>query len=132
MCIPRVDWLVCEVNRIWDMLLIVHKASLSRLYELFARSTSRTRTAAVRMASVACYDRKVVSKDEVVRFIEDCMRKAGTTQEDAHVVAHHLMTADYRGHFSHGMNRMQMYVNEIESRITDPAAQPRVVTDFQV
>ncbi|XP_032669327.1 uncharacterized oxidoreductase YjmC-like [Odontomachus brunneus] len=113
------------------MLLVVHKASLSRLHELFVRSTSRTRTAAVRMASVACYDRKVAPKHEVVRFIEECMCKVGATPEDAHVVAHHLMTADYRGHFSHGMNRMQMYVNEIESRTSDPAARPRVVTDFQ-
>lgn len=117
------------------MLFVVRRAaSLSRLHELFVRSTLHARTSitVVRMASAAAYDRKVVPKDEVVRFIEDCMIKAGTRPEDAHVVAHHLMTADYRGHFSHGMNRMQMYVNEIESRITDPAARPRVVTDFQV
>lgn len=121
-----------EANRIQDnMLFVVRRASLSRIHELFVRGTSLTCTAAVRMASVA-YDGKVVPKDEVVRFIADCMCKAGTTPEDAHVVAHHLMTADYRGHFSHGMNRMQMYVNEIENRITDCAARPRVVTDFQV
>lgn len=116
------------------MLFVVRSASLSRLHELFVRSAS-SRIVCIgpaRMASVACHDRKIVPKDEVVRFIEECMSKAGTAPEDAHVVAHHLMTADYRGHFSHGMNRMQMYVKDIESRITDPAAQPRVVTDFQV
>lgn len=75
---------------------------------------------------------KVVAKNEVIRFIKDCMCKAGTTLEDAYTVAHHLMTSDYRGHFSHGMNRMQMYVSDIEKRITDPAAQPVIVTDFQV
>ncbi|XP_014472376.1 PREDICTED: uncharacterized oxidoreductase YjmC [Dinoponera quadriceps] len=111
------------------MLFVVHKSSLSCICGLFVRGTSRT--AALRMASIACYDQKVVPKDEAVRFIEDCMRKAGTKPEDAHVVAHHLMTADYRGHFSHGMNRMHMYVNEIENRIIDSAARPRVVTDFQ-
>ncbi|EFN77495.1 uncharacterized protein LOC105189531 [Harpegnathos saltator] len=116
------------------MLFVVRKTLISRFYELFVRSTSlhRISTATVRsMAAVASYDGQVVPKDEVVRFIEDCMRKAGTRAEDAHVVAHHLMTADYRGHFSHGMNRMQMYVNEIESRLTDPVARPRVVSDFQ-
>ncbi|EZA49144.1 hypothetical protein DMN91_005306 [Ooceraea biroi] len=87
---------------------------------------------ATRMSSTMCQeDHKVVPKEEVIRFIEECMRKAGTTPEDAHTVAHHLMTADYRGHFSHGMNRMQMYVKDIENKITDPAARPRIVTDFQ-
>ncbi|KMQ96866.1 malate dehydrogenase [Lasius niger] len=86
------------------------------------------------MMSTGCqdHDQKVVSKDEVIRFIQDCMCKAGTTLEDAYAVGHHLMTADYRGHFSHGMNRMQMYVKNIENRITDPAARPQIVTDFQV
>ncbi|KAL0129078.1 hypothetical protein PUN28_004039 [Cardiocondyla obscurior] len=82
------------------------------------------------MTSVECRD-QVVPKDEVVRFIEECMCKAGTTPEDARIVGHHLMTADYRGHFSHGMNRMQMYVKDIEVKITDPVARPEILTDFQ-
>lgn len=74
----------------------------------------------------------VVPTEEVERFISDCMKKAGTTSEDAETVAHHLMTADYRGHFSHGLNRMSMYVHEINDRITDPTAKPEVINDFQV
>lgn len=73
----------------------------------------------------------VVPKEEVERFISECMMKAGTTAEDADTVAHHLMTADYRGHFSHGLNRMTMYVHEINERITDPTAKPEIITDFQ-
>ncbi|XP_066596361.1 uncharacterized oxidoreductase YjmC [Prorops nasuta] len=72
----------------------------------------------------------VVPKEEVVRFIEECMKKAGTSPVDSRVVAHHLMVADYRGHFSHGMNRMQMYVRDIEKRVTDPKARPKILTDF--
>lgn len=78
------------------------------------------------------HDEKVVPKDEIIRFIQDCMCKAGTSLEDAYTVGHHLMIADYRGHFSHGMNRMQMYVKDIENRITDPTARPQIITDFQV
>ncbi|XP_076680077.1 putative oxidoreductase YjmC [Andrena cerasifolii] len=74
---------------------------------------------------------RVVPKEEVVRFIRECLCKAGTTAEDGQVVGHHLMTADYRGHFSHGMNRLQMYVQDIEMKVTDPAARPQVLTDFQ-
>lgn len=74
----------------------------------------------------------IVPKNEVVRFISDCMHKAGATVQDAQTVADHLMTADYRGHFSHGMNRVSMYVNDIEEKLTDPHAKPQILTDFQV
>ncbi|KAK2577236.1 hypothetical protein KPH14_003382 [Odynerus spinipes] len=73
----------------------------------------------------------VVPKEEVVRFIQHCLCKVGTLEEDAHTVAHHLMIADYRGHFSHGMNRMQMYVKDIENKIIDPVVKPEIVTDFK-
>lgn len=73
----------------------------------------------------------VVPKEEVVRFIQHCLCKVGTKKEDAYDVAHHLMIADYRGHFSHGMNRMQMYVKDIQNKIIDPAAKPEIVTDFK-
>lgn len=84
-----------------------------------------------RMASCQTSD-QVVPKEEVVRFICECLCKAGTTAEDGQVVGHHLMTADYNGHFSHGMNRLRMYVQDIQCKVTDPVAKPRVVTDFQV
>ncbi|XP_058806678.1 uncharacterized oxidoreductase YjmC [Phymastichus coffea] len=87
---------------------------------------------AAKMANVATAgDDCVVAKEEVVRFISDCMQKAGSNGEDARTIAHHLMTADYRGHFSHGMNRMEMYVNDIRHKLTDPKARPQVVNDFQ-
>ncbi|KYQ52974.1 Malate dehydrogenase [Trachymyrmex zeteki] len=116
------------------MLTVIRKAKLSRFLELLTSSSSlRARIVVAGMTSSGCqdYDQKVVPKDEVIRFIEECMCKAGTTIEDGRTVGHHLMTADYRGHFSHGMNRMQMYVTDIENRITDPAARPQIVTDFQ-
>lgn len=97
----------------------------------FTASRAMTSSEA-RTQHVSQVDDLVVPKDEVTRFIADCMRRVGTKQEDAITVAHHLMTADYRGHFSHGMNRMQMYVHDIKTRITDPTAVPEIVTDFQV
>ncbi|KAG6794509.1 hypothetical protein HZU73_10074 [Apis mellifera caucasica] len=73
----------------------------------------------------------VVPKNEVIRFISDCLCKVGTTPEDAYIVGHHLMTSDYCGHFSHGMNRMQAYVLSIKNGITNPSAKPKIVSDFQ-
>lgn len=118
------------------MLMFIHRATISCFCKLLTTSVSShvcIVTAVNRMMSTGCqdYDEKVVPKDEVIRFIQDCMCKAGTTLEDAYTVGHHLMIADYRGHFSHGMNRMQMYVKDIENRITDPIARPQIVTDFQ-
>lgn len=117
------------------MSIFVHKTTLSCFYKFLTTNVSSHAciTAVNRIMSTGYqdHDEKVVPKDEVIRFIQDCMCKAGTTPEDACTVSHHLMIADYRGHFSHGMNRMQMYVKDIENRITDPAARPQIVTDFQ-
>ncbi|XP_033298716.1 uncharacterized oxidoreductase YjmC-like [Bombus bifarius] len=84
-----------------------------------------------RLASSQCDVPMVVPKEEVVRFVSECMCKAGTSLEDGCIVGHHLMVADYRGHFSHGMNRMQMYVQDIKDGMTNPTAKPEILTDFQ-
>ncbi|WAR24441.1 hypothetical protein MAR_038110, partial [Mya arenaria] len=47
-----------------------------------------------------------VPKSEVERFIIDCMIKVGTKRDHAVSLANNLMTADYRGHYSHGLNRL--------------------------
>ncbi|CAK9798860.1 Malate dehydrogenase [Anthophora plagiata] len=88
-------------------------------------------SAILRMASSQTTDQMVVPKEDVVRFIAECLTKSGTTPEDGRTVAHHLMTADYSGHFSHGLNRMQMYVEDIKGKMTDPVAKSKIVTDFQ-
>ncbi|XP_029175934.1 uncharacterized protein LOC114944266 [Nylanderia fulva] len=113
------------------MLIVVRRVMFSRFCGLLSVSSRACIVKGKMSTGYQDHDQKVVPKDEVIRFIQDCMRKAGTTVEDAHAVAHHLMTADYRGHFSHGMNRMQMYVKDIENRFTDPTARPQIVTDFQ-
>ncbi|KYM87522.1 Malate dehydrogenase [Atta colombica] len=116
------------------MLTVIRKATLSRFLELSTNSSSlRARIVVARMMS-SCnqdYDQKVVPKDEVIRFIKESMCKVGTMTEDACIVAHQLMVADYRGHFSHGMNRLEMYITDIEKRITDPTARPQIINDFQ-
>ena len=76
--------------------------------------------------------KRVAPKKEVMRFVKECMCKAGTTTEDAEIVAHHLMYADYRGHFSHGINRLSKYVSEIYCKLINPGAKPDVVCNFKV
>lgn len=38
-----------------------------------------------------------------------------------------LATADYRGHFSHGMNRLEMYLNDILTGAMNAAAEPSLL-----
>lgn len=47
----------------------------------------------------------VVPKDEVKRFIERCMTCVGAKLKHSTALADNLVCADYRGHFSHGLNR---------------------------
>lgn len=47
-----------------------------------------------------------VPVEEVRRYAKDCMVAAGTNPEHALALANVLVAADYRGHYSHGLNRL--------------------------
>lgn len=40
-----------------------------------------------------------------------------------------LAEADYRGHFSHGMNRLEMYINDLHKNSTDGMCQPLILNE---
>lgn len=48
----------------------------------------------------------IVPRKEVKRFIIECMSSVKTRQDHAEKLADNLSTADYRGHYSHGLNRL--------------------------
>lgn len=48
----------------------------------------------------------VVPVEEISRFIKEAMMAVGTAQEHAEQMADLLVAADYRGHYSHGLNRL--------------------------
>ncbi|KAL3288956.1 hypothetical protein HHI36_003400 [Cryptolaemus montrouzieri] len=72
----------------------------------------------------------LISIAEVKRFIYDCMSAVGTPEDYANQMAEILSEADYRGHFSHGMNRLEMYINQIETGLCNPKACPSILKDF--
>ena len=47
---------------------------------------------------------KLVAVDEVFAFVKRCMVKVGAAEAHAASQAELLVTADSRGHFSHGVN----------------------------
>ena len=68
-------------------------------------------------ALTTTYSRKIgsdpggvlVAKSEVTAFIERCMVAVGTKPAHAKALADNLTMADYRGHFSHGLNRLGIF-----------------------
>lgn len=49
---------------------------------------------------------KIVPKEEMRNFIERVMTKLGVSQGHARSLANCLVMGDYRGHYSHGLNRL--------------------------
>lgn len=69
----------------------------------------------------------VIPVDEVKRFIVDCFVAVKTPKKHGELMADLLVSADYRGHFSHGMNRLEMYLNDILAGAMNAAAEPSVL-----
>jgi len=72
-------------------------------------------------------DEKIISKDELSSFIVRCMMKVGTRPSHAEALADNLTMADYRGHYSHGLNRLDMYVNDIKNGTTAKDGDPIIL-----
>ncbi|KAL5487347.1 hypothetical protein EMCRGX_G019936 [Ephydatia muelleri] len=69
----------------------------------------------------------IVAVKEVHAFIVRCMEAVGTPADHATALAKGLIAADSRGHYSHGLNRLEMYVNEVKSGQCDGKAKPEIV-----
>ncbi|XP_067004736.2 uncharacterized oxidoreductase YjmC [Anabrus simplex] len=74
---------------------------------------------------------RLVPLPEVKRFIVDCLMKVGANRGPALEMAELLAAADYRGHYSHGMNRVDRYVNDIQKKIVEPNATPVILQETE-
>lgn len=59
----------------------------------------------------------------------DCFVAANTPLAHAQAMADLLVEADYRGHFSHGMNRLEMYINDLCKNSTAGDAVPEILKE---
>ena len=71
----------------------------------------------------------VIALEEVRRFISDTMTAVGTAKDRADLLAEVLVEADYRGHYSHGLNRLELYVDDVAEKSCLPGAQPQVLKE---
>ncbi|XP_008195569.2 uncharacterized oxidoreductase YjmC [Tribolium castaneum] len=74
-------------------------------------------------------DTPIVPLTDAHRFISDCMVAVGTPKKYADILADNLTAADYRGHYSHGMNRLDMYVRDVQGGLCDCKATPSVIKE---
>ncbi|ETN62069.1 malate dehydrogenase [Anopheles darlingi] len=82
-----------------------------------------------RTMSVAASKQGLVALEEARRFMVDCLVKSKTPLSHAQQQADLLAEADYRGHFSHGMNRLEMYINDLHKNACDGAAVPTILNE---
>lgn len=70
-----------------------------------------------------------VEVDEVKRFIVDYLTRVGAPENHASAMADVLIEADRRGHYSHGLNRLEWYVDDVEKKFCDAGATPTVLKE---
>ncbi|XP_039253952.2 putative oxidoreductase YjmC isoform X2 [Styela clava] len=58
------------------------------------------------------------------RFVKQCIVAGGAKEVHAQAMADTLIAADHRGHFSHGLNRLEMYVKDIQTGSTVGDGEP--------
>ncbi|CAL8099689.1 unnamed protein product [Calicophoron daubneyi] len=72
---------------------------------------------------------RIVARHEVAKFCLRCMEKVGVPREHARHLGDVLTAGDYRGHYSHGLNRLEMYVMDVEKKVCDVHKKPVVVKE---
>lgn len=68
---------------------------------------------------------------EAQRFMVDCLKAVGTASKAAEQQAELLIQADRFGHPSHGLNRLEMYVNDIKSGACEPNNEPKILKETE-
>ncbi|CAB3242363.1 unnamed protein product [Arctia plantaginis] len=70
-----------------------------------------------------------VRLEEARRFMVDSLKAAGAPETEAEAHANLLMHADTVGHYSHGLNRLEFYVNDCLSGSCLPKATPLILKE---
>ncbi|KAL9923576.1 uncharacterized oxidoreductase YjmC isoform X1 [Glossina fuscipes] len=106
--------------------LISKETSLSKILISFQNVIQNQRR---NMSMCESQKQELVSVNESRRFMIDCFKAFGVPQIHAEQQADLLVAADYRGHFSHGLNRLEYYLNDLSKKSTDGAAVPKILKE---
>jgi LDH2 family malate/lactate/ureidoglycolate dehydrogenase len=72
-------------------------------------------------------EKVVIPRDKAFEWQKSIYMGAGMNAVDAATVADHLVIADMRGVYSHGIMRTPIYIRRFEQKGTSPTAQPVVI-----
>lgn len=81
------------------------------------------------MKNILLGNREVIPLAEIKRFMIDCFLTSKTSQKNAELMADLLATADYRGHYSHGMNRLGAYLNDLNAGAADGFVESKILKE---
>ncbi|UYV81014.1 hypothetical protein LAZ67_19002530 [Cordylochernes scorpioides] len=68
-----------------------------------------------------------VQPRELFEFVVRCVTSAGAEQSGAESLASVLVEADLRGHYSHGLNRLPFYLQDLRTGKCREAGKPQIV-----
>lgn len=71
----------------------------------------------------------LIEHRKLTGFVQRLFAVAGAAEDDAREVAEHLVTANLKGHDSHGVGMIPAYVNNLRNGLLQPDAHARVVRD---
>lgn len=71
----------------------------------------------------------LVDPEETKDFVQRCIEKCETLPEHAACLADVLVAADVRGHYSHGLNRLEMYAKELLNNQCDGKITPDILNE---
>ncbi|PIO73784.1 malate/L-lactate dehydrogenase [Teladorsagia circumcincta] len=60
-------------------------------------------------------------------FVLNCLEKVACSAAHAQQLADILICSDYRGHYSHGLNRLHIYVNDLAEKSTLSDGEPLII-----
>ncbi|KAH8365931.1 hypothetical protein KR093_007541, partial [Drosophila rubida] len=71
----------------------------------------------------------LVMVSEARRFIQECLSRVGVPAAKQRCVADLMLAADYRGVNGSGINRLDMYLSDLQHRYVDISADPILIHD---
>ncbi|XP_030566859.1 uncharacterized protein LOC115766918 [Drosophila novamexicana] len=74
----------------------------------------------------------LVIEAEARRFIHDCLRRVGVPFEKLRSISDFLLAADYRGVHGSGINRLEMYLRDLQQGYVDITADPEIISETPV
>ena len=71
----------------------------------------------------------IISVDNLKAFMKESLLKAGVPNDDADIVVDVLISSDLRGIESHGIGRLQMYLNFIKDGVQTPVTKYEILKE---